>query len=74
MKINKITYQHRRDFTAVYECEGCGYTHEGSGYDDANYHERVIPKMRCPGCGKTGAECGAEYRPLTTKYPEGYQI
>jgi hypothetical protein len=30
--------------------------------------------MRCPKCNKTGAECGADYRPLTTKYPEGYQI
>ena len=24
MKINKITYQHRRDFEAVYECGGAG--------------------------------------------------
>ena len=31
MKINKITYQHRRDFQAVYECEGCGHTCEDIG-------------------------------------------
>jgi primosomal protein N' len=74
MKINQITYQHRRDFTAFYECEGCGHTVERSGYDDANFHQNVIPKMRCEKCGKTGAECGADYRPLTTKYPEGYQV
>ena len=74
MKINKITYQHRRDFQAIYECEGCGHRVEGRGYDDDNFHENVIPSMRCPECGKTGAECGDDYRPLTTKYPEGYQI
>jgi predicted RNA-binding Zn-ribbon protein involved in translation (DUF1610 family) len=74
MKINKILYQNRRDFKALYECEGCGYTCQGRGYDDANFHQNVIPAMKCPKCGKTSAECGADYRPLTTKYPEGYQI
>jgi primosomal protein N' len=74
MKIKEITYQHRRDFTAIYECEGCGHTVKGDGYDDANFHQNVIPAMRCHECGKTSAECGADYRPLTTKYPEGYQI
>ena len=74
MKINKITYQNRRDFEAVYECEGCGATAKGDGYDDANFHQNVIPMMRCKKCGKTGAECAADYRPLTTKYPEGFQI
>ena len=44
------------------------------GYDDENFHVNVIPKMRCPKCGKTSEECGVEYRPLTTKYPEGFQI
>ena len=26
MKIKKITFQIRRDFTAIYECEHCGNT------------------------------------------------
>lgn len=71
MKIQKITNQHRRDFRAVYECEHCEFTREGSGYDDSNFHQNVIPKMTCPKCGKTA---GDEYRPLTTKYPDGMQI
>lgn len=71
MKIKEITCQHRRDFTAVYECEYCGYTEKRDGYDDANFHNNVIPKMKCIKCGKTADE---NYRPLTTKYPEGYQI
>lgn len=74
MKIKQITYQHRRDFTADYECEGCGHVSKGQGYDDANFHQNVIPAMHCTKCGKTSAECGVEYRPLTTKYPEGFQI
>ena len=74
MKIKEITWQSRRDFEAIFECEGCGNTVKRSGYDDANFHQNVIPSFKCPKCGKTSAECGADYRPLTTKYPEGYQI
>ena len=71
MKIKKIISQHRRDFTALYECEHCGYEEKSSGYDDANFHNNVIPKLKCKECGLTASD---EYRPLTTKYPEGYQI
>lgn len=74
MKIKQITYQHRRDFTAIYECEGCGHEIKGSGYDDRNFHENVIPDMKCPNCNKTGKKLNINYRPLATKYPEGYQI
>jgi len=71
MKIQKITSQSRRDFHAIYECEHCGYTKEGSGYDDANFHQNVIPKMECDECGKTAPD---DYRSLATKYPEGMQV
>jgi predicted RNA-binding Zn-ribbon protein involved in translation (DUF1610 family) len=75
MKIKEILDQNRRDFWADYECEGCGHIEKNAiGYDDAHFHNEVIPKMTCPVCGKTGAQCGANYRPLTTKYPEGMQI
>jgi hypothetical protein len=74
VKIRKIMSQHRRDFEAIFECEGCGHTELLRGYDDANFHQNAIPKMICEKCGKTSAECGADYRPLTTKYPEGHQI
>lgn len=54
MKIKEITGQHRRDFWAIYECEGCGHTtKESSGYDDRNFHDNVIPKMVCESCGKS---------------------
>lgn len=71
MRIKEITYQNRRDFEAIYECESCGFSHKGRGYDDANFHNNVIPAAKCPDCGKTAPE---SYRPLETKYPEGYQI
>ena len=71
MKIQKIISQSRRDFRAVYECETCGNTKEGSGYDDANFHQNVIPAMKC---GKCGAVAPADNVPLQTKYPEGMQV
>ena len=74
MKIKTITYQYRRDFQAIYECESCGTEEKGRGYDDANFHQNVIPKMRCSKCGESAESLGTDYRPLTTKYPEGFQI
>ena len=71
MRIKEILSQHRRDFQAIYECEHCGYVKEDSGYDDTYFHSTVIPNMECPKCGK---KAGSNYRPLTTKYPEGFQI
>jgi len=71
MKIETIVSQHRRDFTAVYKCEHCGYTHTANGYDDSNFHVNVIPAMKCPQCDKTAA---SDYRPLTTKYPDGMTV
>jgi len=65
MKIREIISQSRRDFRANYECEHCGYLLDGSGYDDAYYHNNVIPKMKCKECGKTA---GDDYRPLAPKY------
>ena len=71
MKIKEIPSQSRRDFWAIYECEHCGHTEEGSGYDDDNFHKNVIPSMKCPKCGKTANE---NYRPLSPKYGENEVI
>ena len=71
MKIKKIKSQNRRDFHAIYECEHCGYEEEGSGYDDANFHQNVIPDMNCSECGEKAPK---DYRPLTTKHPEGMEV
>jgi ribosomal protein L37AE/L43A len=67
MKIQKIVSQSRRDFSAIYECEHCGDTYEGGGYDDNNFHKNVIPKMKCRKCGQTASN---DYRALSTKYPD----
>ena len=66
MKIKEIVSQHRRDFTAIYECEHCGHTIKGYGYNDANFHANVIPNMACSECGQ---KASVSYRPLMTKYP-----
>ena len=75
MKIEKITRQHRRDFRADFVCEGCGAVEKNvRGYDDRNFHDNVIPTFRCNECGESSESLGVDYRPLTTKYPEGFQI
>ena len=71
MKIKTITSQHRRDFEAIYECEHCAHTYKTYGYDDANFHQNVIPGMKCPECKKSA---DIDYRPLTTKYPDGMTV
>ena len=68
MKIKTITVQRRRDFYCIYECEHCGHTENGKGYDDANFHQNVIPQMKCPKCKKKAPQT---YRALATKYREG---
>lgn len=72
MKIKTITSQHRRDFSAVLECEHCEHTQKlTAGYDDAHYHREVIPTIECGGCGKVAPDT---YRALTTKHPDGVQL
>jgi predicted RNA-binding Zn-ribbon protein involved in translation (DUF1610 family) len=71
MRIKRIINQMRRDFNAEYECEHCGAVEMGHGYDDQYFHSQVIPNKECKSCGKKAAE---DYRPLTTKYPEGVQL
>lgn len=68
MKIKQILSRNRRDFTATLTCEHCGaeelLLH---GYDDANFHENVIPAMTCGKCDKSA---GPDYRPRLPKYPK----
>lgn len=72
MRIKEILWQNRRDFSAIYECEHCGDSYEGSGYDDAYFHREVVPEMECKKCGKKADM--ETFRPMGTKYPEGFQI
>jgi len=67
MRIREILWQNRRDFKAIYECEHCGFTFGGMGYDDAMFHNQVIPDMTCRECGKKAPE---SYEPRQTKYAE----
>ena len=72
MKIKEIIWQHRRDFTAILECDHCGNEQLlEQGYDDAYFHSSVIPSIKCEGCGEIA---GDDYVPLKTKYPEGWQV
>lgn len=71
MKIERILSQIRRDFRAIFMCEHCRKEEIRSGYDDEYFHMKVIPEMICKNCSKKADE---NYRPLSTKYPEGFQI
>lgn len=67
--------QHRRDFSAIMECEFCGHTtKDNSGYDDSYYHENVIPNMKCNSCSHSTISGGGKIEPQATKYPEGFVI
>ena len=74
MKIKSKINQYRRDFTAIYECEGCGYSESSSGYDDRNFHDNVIPAFKCPKCEKSSIDLGTELKHTETVYPDGMQI
>lgn len=72
MKIKEITSRLRRDFWAIYICEHCGYeTGTESGYDDANFHQNVIPDMACESCGKKGLKDTPKVAP---RYPENLAV
>jgi ribosomal protein L37AE/L43A len=66
MRIKEMLSQHRRDFRAIYECEHCGHEKEGSGYDDANFHQNVIPSWQCDKCGEKAIDTSDAKTP---KYP-----
>lgn len=80
MKIKEILHQNRRDFWAIFECEGCGFVDKGengrgvSGYDDRYFHDTAIPKMTCPQCGKSRIDLGIKGEHTETRYQEGYQV
>ena len=69
MKIVKIISQYRRDFRADMGCEGCLYLQTNvKGYDDRNFHDNVIPDMKCPRCNKSRNDLGIVAEPTPTKY------
>jgi len=56
MRIKEYRSIGGRDFHATMECEHCGGTQEiKTGYNDAYYHQHVIPAMTCEACGRNRA-------------------
>lgn len=75
MKIKNIISQYRRDFSAEMICEFCGHEEkDSSGYDDRNYHDNVIPNMKCGKCGKSTISENGIIEKVATKYPEWLQL
>jgi len=73
MKIEEIVSMNRRDFTAIYKCENCGTEKKGSGYDDRNFHDNVVPNMKCKNCGKSSIDLQTEIEYTETKY-ESWEV
>lgn len=73
MKIEKFTHRNRRDFKALFACDnkGCDHKEESWGYDDMNFHQNVVPQMKCKKCGRTSPKKEAQQQP---RYPEGLQL
>ena len=71
MKILSITDQNRRDFNAEIQCEGCNaIDYLKRGYDSRNYHDNVIPNIKCSSCGKSRNDLGIKGEYTQTKYAE----
>ncbi len=71
MKIIKRVNQFRRDFNADMICEGCGAeARVNSCYDDRNFHDNVIPAMKCKQCSKSRNDLGIVGELTPTKYAE----
>lgn len=75
MKVTKRYDQYRRDLTIDMECEGCGATGTyDSAYDDRNFWDNVVPKFKCPECGKSTEDLGLKPVPMYTRYDESEQV
>lgn len=69
MRLVKKLRQHRRDFVGIYECENCGEEAEvPTGYDDRNFHDNVIPALKCQVCGESTHTLGELPQYVQTKY------
>ena len=56
--------------------EGCGHIEEDESldsYDDRNFHDNVIPRMKCPQCGKSTLDLGLKPEFTQTKY-SAYEV
>lgn len=56
MYIVKVRSRHRNDFYADLGCEHCGESEANAPcYEDENFHQNVMPKFWCKGCGMNRA-------------------
>jgi len=75
MKIKKyVGIIDRRDFEAIYVCEGCGAEEKKCGYDDSNFHENVIPNMECEACGKSRKDLGLKGITSQARFDDSVKI
>jgi len=75
MKIIRTYAWNRRDFSYDAKCEECGHESTGhEGYDDRNYHDNVIPDMKCEKCGRSTNDTGKTPQKTDLKYDENITL
>ncbi len=73
IEVDGTRQQYRRNFKAIYKCEGCGATRGYVGYDDFNFHNNVVPNVACDACGESTNSLGL--KPVDkTVIPEGVVV
>ena len=71
MKVKRRYNQIRRDLIIDLECESCGAIETGrSAYDDRHFWDRVVPDIKCKGCGKSTSDLGIAPVSIATRYDE----
>jgi hypothetical protein len=50
MKIKKIIHQENNHLKATFECEHCENEFVGSGINNTDFHNIVLPNLNCPDC------------------------
>lgn len=60
MFLFRKTNQYRRDFSGVLQCESCNSKQNlTGGYDDTNFYDNVIPRIKCISCNKSSKDIGS---------------
>jgi len=70
MIIKEMLSQNRRDFKAIFTCESCSNDVIKNGYDDRNFHDNVIPNVKCEKCGLSSNDLGIIHKTTPTKYSD----
>ena len=53
MIIKEMLIQDDKEFKAIFTCEFCDNHVIKRGYNNKDFHDNIIPNVKCEKCGKT---------------------